>query len=178
MKLDERDKARLLLAAIITVIALPTIWLLNRDDDGPGAARPNVAAVGMNPGEADAASDVRPATGGVDPMGTGGAAYLESRPTVAPSETPSVAYGTVPGVFVGNTEATYRNSDIPNGQCRYNGITSGTKITVINVANGQSVTCRSSLLGDGVEDGLVMNAAQFREIAELVSAPIHVEVRR
>ena len=31
MKLDDRDKGRLLVLAVITLLALPTIWLINRD---------------------------------------------------------------------------------------------------------------------------------------------------
>ena len=63
-----------MLASVITLVALPTIWLANRSDDGPSSSRPNVAAVGLDPGQADAADG---AAAAADPMGSSGAAYLE-----------------------------------------------------------------------------------------------------
>jgi hypothetical protein len=184
VRLDDRDRGRILLAVVVTLIALPAIWLVNRDDDGPGAARPNVAAAGIDPGEADAAAaagstDVpADAPTGLDPMGGGGAAYLESKPTTAPPPVPDVAIGTTPGEFIGNASATYRAREISPGVCEYNEARIGDDITVINVANGRSIRCTVAYRVDGVADAVVMHTNQFRQLADLISAPIHVEVRR
>ena len=59
MRLDERDRGRILLLAVLTLLALPTIWLVNRSDDD--SARPNVAAVGLDPGEAGTSPATAPA---------------------------------------------------------------------------------------------------------------------
>lgn len=181
MRLDDRDRGRILLATVITLIALPAIWLLNRNEDGPGSARPNVAVAGIDPGEADAstaAAAAAPELAGFDPMGTAGAAYLEPKPTTAPPASPVIAIGSTPGEFVGNASATYRNDKISTWECLYNGARIGDEVTVINVANGRSVECEVAYLVDGAPDQLVLHTERFRQIADLISAPIHVEVRR
>lgn len=53
---------------------------------------------------------------------------------------------------------------------------SGTEITVINVANRFSVTCKAlpGALPDGVD--VVLDTEAFTEIANLANSPIHVRV--
>jgi hypothetical protein len=163
-----------LLASIVTVVALPTIWLANRDDGG--SSRPNVAAVGIDPGQADVA--IEDVTGAADdPMGTTGAAYLQPRSSVAPGPSAVVVVGTSPDDPVATARGSYRRS-IYVGTCLFNGLTSGVEVTVVNVANGRSTSCTIDR-DTGVEDGyLLMSQTSFQRIAELTAAPIHVEVRQ
>jgi hypothetical protein len=181
VNLDDRDKGRILLATVITLIALPAIWLLNRSEDNAGSARPNVAAAGLSPGNAgDTASTAETASqqaSSFDPMGSGGAAYLEAKPMPASVPVPVVAVGSTPGEFVANASATYRNSVAP-GECQFNGAAIGEDVTVINVANERSIKCEVAFLSGAPPGTLVMNTVQFRQLADLIAAPIHVEVRR
>lgn len=182
MKLDHRDRARILLATVITLIALPAIWLLNRSEDGSGSVRPHVAAAGLSPGNADSVSStldpLSQPPSSFDPMGSAGAAaYLDAKPLPASVPVPVVAVGTTPGEFVANASATYRSGVAP-GECQFNGGGIGDTITVINVANERSITCQTAILSGGAPGTLVMNTVQFRQLAELIAAPIHVEVRR
>ena len=83
-KFDLTDQRRLAVAAAITVIALPSLWLTSRNEE---AGAPNVATAGVA---------ISPETGSVstvgsglgDPMGSPGAAYLDGPPA-----------GTSPGVI-------------------------------------------------------------------------------
>ena len=68
-----------MLASVITLVALPTIWLANRSEDGPSSSRPNVAAVGLDPGQADDAAAELPRR--PTRWGRSGAAYLEPLPS-------------------------------------------------------------------------------------------------
>jgi hypothetical protein len=181
LRLDDRDRGRILLATVITLIALPTIWLVNRAEDGPGSSRPNVAAAGLAPGEADAtvaaASPAASPTGAerrFDLMGDG-AVYLDTR-QAASVPPPEVAIGTSPDTRIGVGKATYRR-DVRWGRCLYNGVQSGRTITVVNVANGRSVDCTAEYLSGGESGMVVLPTGAFQEIADLVAAPVHVEIR-
>jgi hypothetical protein len=165
----------LVLASVITLVALPTIWLANRSDDGPGSARPNVAAVGIDPGQADHAGAAGVA--GFDPMGTSGAAYLASPASAAAPPAPAAVVGTSVESLLASARASYRRS-IYAGSCQFNGVAGGQDVTVVNVANGRTTTCTTERR-DGVEDGyLLMSQSSFEDIAELTAAPIHVEIRK
>ncbi len=158
-----------------TLIALPTLWLVNRDRSDP--ARPNVAAVGIDPGDQDQAAPAPDATT-FDPMGSGGDGYLERVP-VTTSVAVSIAHGTATERTVGQAIATYTASDsLRPSVCRYNGMGGGHDVTVVNVANGRSIRCTTRPWSGGDTRTLVLAASRFQQIADLTSAPIHVEIRQ
>lgn len=165
MRLDDRDRGRLLLAIVVTLVALPTVWLANRRaDDAP---RPDVSAAAGAGTEVD---------DGFDPMGEPGAAYIEANPTPTAAPPPRVVVGTTPDELVATTFGTYRH-EVAWDRCLYNGVGLGEEVTVVNVANGRSTTCTTSYLPGG-GDEVVLNTERFRRIAALVNAPIHVEIRQ
>jgi len=165
-----------MLATVITLLALPTIWLVNRDEGGPASSRPNVAVVGIDPGEADEDTPDSEAAA-FDPMGDSDAMYLEPGTTVVPPDSVAVVVGTSPDEQVATARGTYRRS-VSNGTCMFNGVSDGEFVTVVNVANGRSVECFTSLFETTEPDMLVMSTAMFQKIADLTAAPIHVEVRQ
>lgn len=178
MNLDERDRGRLLLAAVLTVIAVPTVWLLNRDDDtGIANAEMNGAVVARQAGADGAAAT--PTAGAdpepLDPFGDTGAAILEPAVDVGSDDSvPQVAIGDLDYEVLDRTTATYGNID--PGTCKYVAGVTGSDITVVNVANGRQVDCEVTY-GAGLDGGIVMDPWSFAKIAELVAAPIHVEIR-
>jgi hypothetical protein len=163
---------------VITLLALPAIWLVNRDEDGPSSSRPNVAVVGLDPGEADddgsspGANDTE-----FDPMGDPAAMYLEPATTIVPPDSVVVAVGSNPNEVVATARGSYRRS-VAVGDCLFNGIRGGERVIVVNVANGRSVVCTATPFETTDPDLLVMNTVQFQKIADLTAAPIHVEVRQ
>ena len=165
-----------MLASVITLLALPTIWLVNRDEGGPSSSRPNVAVVGIDPGEADADTPDSEAEA-FDPMGDSDAMYLEPGTTVVPPDSVAVVVGTSADEQVATARGTYRRS-VAQGTCMFNGIRGGESVTVVNVANGRSVECTTTPFETTEADVLVMNTAMFQKIADLTAAPIHVEVRQ
>ncbi len=161
---------------MITLLALPTIWLVNRSGDGPGSARPNVAAAGIDPGEADhSTAGDRPDE--FDPMGAGGAVYLQPTVTVTAPTVPTIAVGREPHQAVATAVATY-SARVSWNECEFNGLAIGERVTVVNVANGRSIDCRIAYLSGGESGTLVMHTSNFQSIADLVAAPIHVEIRQ
>jgi hypothetical protein len=164
----------LVLASVITLVALPAIWLANRDDEG-SSTRPNVAAVGIDPGRADADAD---ATDAFDPMGTTGAAYLDPVAGESPQATAGIVIGTSADDVIGVAHASYRRTAVVFDTCQFNGLPGGEEVTVVNVANGRSTQCtivNKNSLADGE---LLLSQGRFQRIAELTSAPIHVQIRK
>lgn len=174
MTLDDRDKGRLLVVAILTLLTLPTIWLVNRQHED--SARPNVAAVGVDPGSADPAP-AAPVVATFDPLGPGGDGYLTQVTAVVSTAPISVVHGTTPDRVIATATASYKNS-IGSSVCQYNGVPGGQRITVVNVANSRSIECTTTV-ASGLDSGrVVMSTSKFEQIADLVAAPIHVEIRQ
>ena len=167
------------MASAITLLALPTIWLVNRDDDGPSSSRrPNVAVVGIDPGEAEGgASSEGAQASSFDPMGESGAMYLEPGTTLVPPDSVVLVIGSSPDQAVATARGSYRRS-VPSRTCMFNGLPGGEHVTVVNVANGRSIECTTAPYDGARADVLMMNTVQFQLIADLTAAPIHVEVRQ
>ena len=165
-----------MLASVITLVALPTIWLANRSGDGPSSSRPNVAAVGIDPGQADSPANAGGAE--FDPMGTSGAAYLEPLSSEVAPESAALVIGTTPEDAIATARASYRRTSVQFDTCEFNGMPGGQEVTVVNVANGRSTTC-TIVREDGLAEGeLLLSQGRFLRIAELTAAPIHVEIRK
>jgi hypothetical protein len=165
----------LVLASAITLIALPTIWLANRSE-GASSSRPNVAAVGLDPGQADSAANDGAA--GADPMGTSGAAYLEPLSSMLTPDPVDLVVGTTPDEPIATARASYRRTSVQFDTCEFNGMPGGQQVTIVNVANGRSTTC-TVVHEEGLADGeLLLSQGRFQRIAELTAAPIHVEIRK
>ena len=160
-------------ASAVTVAALPAVWLVNRQD-AASSPRPNVAAVGQ------VVDAIVPTTtpAPVDPMGEVSPQFLGGVVSAAVAPTPVVAVvGTGNGPVVAPATAIFRRSIGDRGTCVYSGVPRGSRITVVNVANNRSVSCSTALRPiDEPQDELVMSAEAFGEIAELSTAPIHVEI--
>ena len=75
-------------------------------------------------------------------------------------------------------DATFRSNVVVAGVCRVPGLGNGQQITVVNLDNNRSITCRTALTPAGEALELVMHPNLFSQIADLTDAPIPVEIRR
>ena len=168
-----------MIASALTVVVLPGIWLVNRDDDA--SARPNVAAVGaaVDRGAVGGADSAAPAT--FDPMGTAAPQYLDgtATPDVSTTAPAPPAVGTAGEQVVAAATAIFRRAVRDDRTCLYNGVEPGSRITVVNVDNALSITCIAGQRpADQPPDELVMSAGSFARIADPSTAPIDVEIRQ
>jgi hypothetical protein len=89
-----------------------------------------------------------------------------------------VAVPAAPGVASIITSATFR-SDLPTmTTCVFPGLTTGEKVTIVNLDTGRTAKCIGALGASGAPDVLVMHTELFATIADLTDAPIPVEIRR
>ncbi|MGE5211705.1 MAG: hypothetical protein ACM3MM_10585, partial [Acidobacteriota bacterium] len=164
----------------LTLLAMPALWLANTSG---GSTSPNVAVAGL---EVDDGAATAAPTG--DPAAAAEAEELDATDAVPPVflDGPSAAAGAsqsqiavpakplVDGI---DAKATFRSS-VAADTCIVPDLTSGTRIRVVNLDNGRSVTCTSVLAPGNRPGEVVLNTSVFAGIADLTDAPISVEIRR
>ena len=177
MALTDTDRRRLIAATALTLLALPALWWANTSTN---STAPNLAVAGL-----DADIDVADAT--TQPDASPSIPDTSTR-DVAPVflDGPSSAAGAgqseiavpAPPLIEGITARAIFRSNVPGSTCIVPGVTTGSRVTVVNLANNRSVTCTSVLPpGDSPED-VVLAKSAFAEIADLTDAPVLVEIRR
>lgn len=167
------------------MLALPSLWWVNRDDPSNG---PNTASVGVEVGGSvsDGAAGSEQA-GTVD--STIGQSNLPSEPTFLDEppiflDGPSSNIGGAAEIAIPNadslqtiiTRATYGEFS-GNNVCLAQNVIPGELITVINLDNNRTITCRAANAPESQEAGVVLQSNQFTEIADLTDAPIPVQIR-
>lgn len=185
MALDNTDRRRFLTAAIVSIMALPALWWVNRDD----SARPSTAAVGVDVGSGASAGTIRP-DAPVTIESTIGQSALPPIATVRGLppiflDGPASQIGGVSEIAVPDTdsldsyvvEATYAGTVAGPRTCLAKNIPTGQEITIINLDNYRTTTCRVSRAPSTQQDDLVLHTDRFVELADLTDAPIPVQIR-
>jgi len=103
--------------------------------------------------------------------------FLEGPTSAAGAGQAAIAIPAKPLIEGIVTRASFR-STVANGTCIVSGITSGSNVTVVNLANNRSVSCTTMLAPGNASGDLVMHTKAFASIADLTDAPISVEIRR
>ena len=175
------ERRRLVLATALTVVALPAIWLMDRDDPN-GTAAPAAAAIGLpepgaGTGDPDAA-DAADAAGSPDtsfepqmPLFLDNTVLVQ-QPAVIDIAVPDTAPATERIV-----KLTYKDYSDFEGErlCTLPGAPSGAEVTVTNIDNGQQVTCINNLgMSIPVGAGMAIDLNLYVRIADLVDAPVPV----
>ena len=161
------ERRRVAVAAVFTLIALPAIWLFDRDDP---AASPNVAAAGVPAPAAQPAAEVR-TTAAEIPV------FLDNTLAVVAPAVIDVALPDPPGPTDTAGRATYQRylDTTIDRPCTAVTAPSGAIITVTNVNNGLSTTCTNTLGFSVPADVVVsLDTEVYIAIADLVDAPIPV----
>ena len=167
------DRRRLTLATVITLVALPALWLMQRDDTAPGS--PGLAAAGAPSLAAapDEAVDTEPPA----------PAYLEGPASSVEGATDSsLVIATSADAATNRLAGTAgsRRFDpalYAPGSCSVHGAPLGVRVTVRNVDNDRTVDCLNMSTARGDDGELAMlDRDTFLQIADLVDAPLPVEI--
>lgn len=174
MALTDTDRRRIFAVTVLTLVALPALWWANTAENS--STSPNLAVVGLDP---DVDTPIAaPAGAGVDDgLDDVAPVFLEGPPSAAGAGQAEIAIPARPLVDGVLARATFR-SNLADGTCILAGMTSGTRVTVVNLSNNRSVTCTTSLAPGNRPGDLVMDTNDFASIADLTDAPISVEIRR
>lgn len=174
MALSDTDRRRIVMATAVTLVALPALWWANVSAE---STSPNVAAAGV-PIESGAAPGASPTTAGgaSDEPGATDPVFLAGPSGNTDGSQRVIAVPAQPAVEGFTAVATFRSSMATSGTCIVAGVPSGSTVTVINLDNGRSVSCRTVLGPD--DTGVVLDTAAFSELADLTDAPIAVEIHQ
>jgi len=165
------ERRRLVLATALTVVALPAIWLMDRDD--PSAA-PSSAAIGL-PDPGTGAEDTSADTSLVPELPL----FLDNTVVLQLPAVIDVAVPDTQPPTERTASLTYKDyADFGDGNlCTLPGAPSRAKITVTNVDNGQQVTCTNNLgMAIPVGADMAIDINLYVTIADLVDAPVPVRV--
>jgi hypothetical protein len=195
MALTDTDRRRLIAATALTVLALPALWWANTSEN---SSAPNLAVAGLDAdididadADTDADSDIDGNRDGDDPITPPDASrtvpdaltrdvapvFLDGPSSAAGAGQSEIAVPAPPLIDGITARATFRSS-VSTNTCIVPRVTSGSRVTVVNLANNRSITC-TSILPPGTSQGdVVLPKAAFAAIADLTDAPIAVEIRR
>jgi len=169
MALTPTDRRRIMLASALTLVALPALWWANQSDSGA----PNVATAGIDVADQPAKSATNDAEiGDVAPV------FLDGPSGQVGAGLGQIAVPAAPSIARITTTATFRSTLGSSSACMVPGVSSGQRVTVVNLDNNRSITCTAILAPAGVAGQLVMASELFAEIADLTDAPIPVEIRQ
>ena len=174
MVLTDTDRRRIFAVTVLTLVALPALWWANTSENS--STSPNLAVAGIDPGvELPTTTPAQSATDdGLDDVAP---VFLEGPTSAAGAGQAEIAIPAKPLIDNVIAMATFR-SNLADGTCIVAGMTSGSRVTVVNLSNNRSVSCTTMLAPGNLPGNLVMNTNAFASIADLTDAPISVEIRR
>jgi hypothetical protein len=176
MHVDYPERRRLLLATLLTLVALPALWLMSRDDK---SGAPNVATAGVVV-ENGATIDATDATDPANPedaaaLGEHDPVFLDG-PAAQPGGRAPIAVPAPPQEEIRYASATYR-STVGRRACLVPFVPTGTRLTIVNLDNNRSTTCVAIYSAATEVEDVVLHTNTFLELADLTDAPIPVEFR-
>lgn len=177
MHLDAADRRRITVASILTLAALPALWLFSSDQAAEQGA--GVAALGVDGGLAPAAPAAEPdaPSSGFDDTDPGAPVFMAG-PTVPAPQEQKVHYANPTNQQSLTGSANYLRFDPGTGSarpCQVPAAPFGVAITVSNLNNGRQASCLNvsitPITGSWIA---VLDTEVFLEIADLVDAPLPV----
>lgn len=164
------ERRRVVIAAALTVLALPALWWAKRDDP---IASPSAAAI-------DAGGGLGVATGSA--LDSGAAVptpgYLDGSPITISETTAPVVGPDAQESFKRAGLATFKQFATDSERlCQIEFLPAGARITIENTDNGKKVTCLTSRarMDDGIV--VVIDSSLFAQLSDLAEAPIPVRIR-
>ena len=162
------DRRRVVVASVFTLVALPALWVFNRESAATSTS-PNVGAAGIDVDTAPSTTAYEPSP----PLFVGG----DDAPN--PPGLINIAVPPAPGANDLLMRASYhRYLGAVGVPCTTLLAPDGATLTVINVDNGQTTKCTNTLgLAVPAGAGIVLDTALFATIGDLADAPVPVRVR-
>lgn len=167
------DRRRVAAASLFTVVALPALWMLNRESAATSGA-PSVGAAGVDMA-AQVGDEQAPSTAPYEPdtpSFVGGEADAVVAPVVV-----DVAVPPPPDANEASGKASFRRLGAGSRQCSTLLAPDGSSLTVLNIDNGQSTTCTNTYgLSMPAGADVLLHTDVFSEIGDLTDSPLPVRV--
>ena len=165
---DVGDRRRLVVASVLTIVAMPFIWS-SKDESSPGTQLAVTAASSQ--------TEINPPFEGAAAADPTLSSALLAAPDVITIDVASAPTGNLL-----SGKATYRNwpEGLENGESRPCGtslVPFGARIVVTNTDNGKKIACVNvttrPLTGD---TAIIIDTPTFVELADLTDAPLTVDL--
>lgn len=179
---DFAQRRRVFVAAAITAVAVPAMFMLDRGGD---ADTPPVGTlVGTVPGAAAQAAPAEP-TDRSDPvdshvatiLGTTPTGYLDGTVPPGDADPPIIAYPPPPDTLTG--DATFSDQISAVTTCIIAEAPNGATVTLTNLDNGRSVKCRAANVAGREPTArplAIVHPDTFAVIGDITAAPVPVEI--
>ena len=188
MALTDSDRRRFLLATTLTLLALPALWWANQSEN---STAPNVAVAGVGAGvdvgavhddtaasSSESAGDETDGAGAAEAVGAIAPVFLDGPSSAAGAGLSEIAVPARPDIARISADATFRNNIGGPDACAVPGIINGQQVTVVNLDNGRSVVCTTTLTRGLAGELVTLHGALFAQLADLTDAQIPVEIHR
>ena len=164
------DRRRVVVASVFTLVALPALWVLNRESATTSGA-PNVGAAGVDIKGAVEAAPITTAYQPEPPLFVGGDDVPVPPAAVVVAVPPPTSANQV------DARASFHRYSEGSRECTTLLAPAGALLTVENIDNGQTTTCINTL-GMAIPAGadMVLHTEVFSEIGNLADAPLPVHV--
>jgi hypothetical protein len=174
MAFEDSDRRRSVLLALLTLIALPAIYIYSRSiDESPRSeATPTELRVD---GEVLTASDNGPARPPIE-FPDAAPIFLDGPVAELSPRIAEIAVPARPATPALQFSASFRSTVNGVRSCLVKELRSGLSVTVTNLDNGRSITCVTSIAPFNQTADLVMHTEAFSLLADLTEAPITVEL--
>ena len=169
---DYAQRRRLAVAAAITAIAVPALFLFDSGDDTEQLVIPVVASVVADEANQPGATSPQVVD---DPMGDTSAAFLQQSDTVPVNDPATIAIPRLPDVIEG--KATFSRDIVAVTSCQVAGPVGaplGVAITITNRDNSRSVRCINDIVAPEPDYQVVLHPDAFAQIGDLTDAPVPV----
>lgn len=178
MAFDARDRRRVTLAVLMTLLAAPVIALASASDTAVDDATDDTVVIDPEAVLADEDPDSEPNLPPTTAPGATPPVFMDGEEPEPGSQTIAIAVPPRPSGERFEVEATY-SSTVPSvGQCLVDGtVPTGRTVTVVNLNNGLTATCTTALGGFRQTAAVVLHTELFATIADVTDAPVSVEVQ-
>ena len=167
--MNSKDRRRLTVASMFTLVALPAVWIVDHNDARSAASTPAAAGV------AHVGADEAPSTSVYTPDAP---IFLDGPPPGANPAVVDIIVSPAPTATEASGRASFRRyANAAQRPCTTALAPWGSTLTVTNTDNGQTTTCVNSLskpLPAGVD--VVIHTDLFTTISDLADAPVPVRI--
>jgi hypothetical protein len=179
LRFHARDRRRITLAVVTTLIALPALWFVQRDDRADDAEQPDTAPVVDT--TAAPASDPDDRHEAIERASEDDSMFLSEDGTGSPSAAVDVGVAPAEEAGVIRARASFSSAFAGAGMCVGGPAPVGSTLTVTNVNNNRSATCIVVEKTERVDpdvNTIVLESSTYLSIANAADAPVPVEIRR
>ena len=175
MDYEYAQRRRTFVAIAITLVLAPAAFLLTRGDDDAATA-PEVTVIGTTPQAVTDTTVAASAPTATDVMGTSPVEVLSGDASSSNDDPATIAIPRPPQGVTGTATFSRDIGAVEDCLVGALGVPFDARVTVTNLDNSMRIDCINNVGGPRPEEGIVLHADAFLQIADLTDAPVPVQI--